>query len=191
MNICLIFQKSQKQFELEGISQASSSHRSNTGSIAKTCSRSNGSTSKSSTSGNVSHRGGGNSNGSSVGDSGLNGDRDLGAGSPWDLLGNRGAHLPRDGHTDRVGDLTRSLNVPGVAHPPGLGMAVGGRGVTSNKRSSSRGVSSSVESIGLSLRLGISLSFTLANTVVGQTDAISSTTNSSNAGHTGSVSDNV
>ena len=73
-----------------------------------------------------SHRGGGNSNGSSVGDSGLNGDRDLGAGSPWDLLGNRGADLPRDGHTDRVGDLTRSLNVPGVAHPPGLGMAVRG-----------------------------------------------------------------
>merc|ERR550517_2439555 len=135
MNICLIFQKSQKQFELQGISQASSSHRSNTGSIAKTCSRSNGSTSKSSTSGNAgnrgsgnasaiadsSHRGGSDSNGSSVGDSGLNGDRNLSAGSPWDLLGNRGAHLPGDGHTDRVGDLTRSLNVPGVAHPPGLG----------------------------------------------------------------------
>lgn len=40
-----------------------------------------------------SHRGGGNSNGCSVGDSGLNGDRDLSAGSPWDLLGNRGADL--------------------------------------------------------------------------------------------------
>merc|ERR1719260_694003 len=68
-------------------------------------------------------------------------------------------------------------------------MAVGGRGVTSNKRSSSRGISSSVESIGLSLSL--SLCFTLANTVVGQTGTISSTTNSSNTDHTGSVSDNV
>jgi len=63
--------------------------------------------------------------------------------------------------------------------------------VSSNKRSSSRGISSSVERISLSLRLGISLSFTLANTVVGQTGTISSTTNSSNAGHTGSVSENV
>merc|ERR550517_2051633 len=157
MNICLIFQKSQKQFELQGISQASSSHRSNTGSIAKTCSRSNGSTSKSSTSGNAgnrgtsdasaiadsSHRGGGNSNGSSVGDSGLNGDRDLGAGSPWDLLGNRGAHLTGNlgallnRHLD--GDLdwdgVALLHRAGVAHlvDHGVGDGVadgGGPGAT-------------------------------------------------------------
>ena len=63
--------------------------------------------------------------------------------------------------------------------------------MSSNKRGSTSSVSSSVESISLSLRLGISLSFTLANTVVGQTGTIASTTNSSNAGHTGSVSDNV
>ena len=155
MNICLIFQKSQKQFELQGISQASSSHRSNTGSIAKTCSRSNGSTSKSSTSGkagnrgsgnasaiaNSSHRGGG--NGSSVGDSGLNGDRNLGAGSPWDLLGNRGAHLTGNlgallnRHLD--GDLdwdgVALLHRAGVAHlvDHGVGDGVadgGGPGAT-------------------------------------------------------------
>merc|ERR1719430_3124992 len=261
MNICLIFQKSRKQFELQGISQASSSHRSNTGSIAKTCSRSDGTntskagTSDSSTIADSSHRGGGNSNGSSVGDSGLNGDRDLGAGSPWDLLGNRGAdltgnlgallnrhldgdldwdgvallhragvahlvdhgvgdgvadgggpgathgpwHLPGDGDTDGVGDLAGSLDSPGVAHPPGLSMAVGGRCVSSNKRGSTSSVSGSVESI--SLRLGISL--TLGNTVVHQTSTITDSLNSSgntdssssrgnsNASNTGSVSDNV
>ena len=207
-----------------------------------------------------SHRGGGNSNGSSVGDSGLNGDRDLGAGSPWDLLGNRGAHLtgnlgallnrhldgdldwdgvallhragvahlvdhgvgdgvadgggpgathgpghlPGDGHTDRVGDLTGSLDGPGVAHPPGLSMAVGGRGVTSNKRGSTSSVSGSVESI------SIGLSLTFAKVVVDQTsssiaDGLNASSNTgntsntdssssrgnSNASNSGSVSDNV
>ena len=190
-----------------------------------------------------------------MGDSGLNGDRNLGAGSSWDLLGNRGAdltgnlgallnrhldgdldwdgvallhragvahlvdhgvgdgvadgggpgathgpgHLPGDGHTDGVGDLTGSLNGPGVAHPPGLSMAVGGRCVSSNKRGGTSSVSGSVESI--SLRLGISL--TLGNTVVHQTSTITDSLNSSgntdssssrgdsNASNSGSVSDNV
>merc|ERR1711936_722845 len=79
-------------------------------------------------------------------------------------------------------------------------MAVGGRGVSSNKRGSTSSVSGSVESISIGLRLGISL--TLGNTVVHQTstktDSLNSSGNTnscsrgdSNASNTGSVSDNV
>ena len=120
-----------------------------------------------------------------------------------DGLGDGGAlgHAGADGdrHTNRVGDLTGGLNSPGVAHPPGLGMAVGGRGVTSSSSNRGSGVSSSVESIGLRL----SISLTLGNTVVDQTGSIanslhssgntdsSSSRGDSNTSNTRSVSNNV
>jgi len=95
-------------------------------------------------------------------------------------LGHAGAD--RDRHTDRVGDLAGVLDSPGVAHPPGLGVAVGGRGVSSSGSNRGSGVSSSVESIGF----GISL--TLANVVVDQTSSIAdSLHSSSNTGNTDSV----
>jgi len=94
-------------------------------------------------------------------------------------LGHAGAD--RDRHTDRVGDLAGGLHSPGVAHPPGLSVAVGGRG--SNRGSS---VSSSVESISISL----SLSLTLANVVVDKTSSVvaDSLHSSSNTGNTGNTS---
>jgi len=96
-------------------------------------------------------------------------------------LGHAGAD--RDRHTDRVGDLAGVLDSPGVAHPPGLGMAVGGRGVSSNRGSS---VSSSVESIGLSISL------TLANVVVDKSSSVAyslhSSGNTGNSGNTDSSS---
>jgi len=93
-------------------------------------------------------------------------------------LGHAGAD--RDRHTDRVGDLAGGLNSPGVAHPPGLSVAVGGRGVASNRGSS---VSSSVESIGLSISL------TLANVVVDKSSSVAdSLHSSSNTGDTSNTS---
>ena len=88
-------------------------------------------------------------------------------------LGRAGAD--RDRHTDRVGDLTGSLDSPGVAHPPGLGVAVGSRGVTSSSSNRSSSVSGSVESIGISLSIGL----TLANVVVDKSSSIANSLNSS------------
>merc|ERR1719486_1179313 len=90
-------------------------------------------------------------------------------------------------HTDWVGDLAGSLDGPGVAHPPSLSMAVGGRGVTSNKRGSTCSVSSSVESV------SIGLSLTFAKVVVDQTsssiaDGLNASSNTSNTSNTDSSS---
>ena len=109
-------------------------------------------------------------------------------------LGHAGADRDRD--TDRVGDLAGGLNSPGVAHPPGLSVAVGGRGITSS--SSDRGSSKSSSSIEST---SFSISLTLSNVVVDQTCSIanglhsSSNTDSSrgdsNTSNTRSVSNNV
>merc|ERR1719187_2623814 len=99
-------------------------------------------------------------------------------------LGHAGAD--RDRHANRVGDLTGGLDGPGVAHPPGLGVAVGSRGVTSSSSNRSSGISGSIESIGISLSIGL----TLANVVVDKSSSIANSLNSSsNTGNTGNRGD--
>merc|ERR1712212_1278261 len=108
-------------------------------------------------------------------------------GGVTDGLGDGGAlwhaGADRDRYTDRVGDLAGVLDSSGVAHPPGLSVAVGGRGVSSNRSSS---VSSSVESIGLSISL------TLANVVVDKSssvaDSLHSSSNTGDTSNTGNTS---
>ena len=94
-----------------GIAKASSSHRGDSSSVATN--GTNTSTNASSVT-NSFHRGGSNSNGR-VGHRGLNGNRDLSTGSPWDLVSDGGADLTGDLGALLNGDLDGDLDGDGNA----------------------------------------------------------------------------
>ena len=104
-------------------------------------------------------------------------------------LGHAGAD--RDRHADRVGDLTGGLNSPGVAHPPGLGVAVGSRGVpsSSSNRSSSVSGSNGMSSVSYSSdNTGVaSVSNSAVGSSVSEMSGVSNWSNHSGVshGHTG------
>merc|ERR1719348_2857209 len=99
-----------------GIAKTSSSHRGTVADSTNTSDSTNGTNTSTDAScvTNSGHSRGGSDGNRSVGHSGLNGDRDLSTGSPWDLLGVGGADLTGDLgallNRDLDGELDRDSN---------------------------------------------------------------------------------